>query len=95
LRELPDANMVKIFPYYLYSQKSSEFSLFLNLFDYLQKPEDLWMNHSKVVLPKPHRRDDVAWKAIQKVLLLFYLKLGKIHSTHFHVKLPICNKHKT
>jgi hypothetical protein len=50
------------------------------------------MNHSKVVLPKPHRRDDVAWKAIQKVLLLFYLKLGKIHSTHFHVKLPIWNK---
>ncbi|WVZ04491.1 hypothetical protein V8G54_025297 [Vigna mungo] len=32
------------------------------------KPEDLWMNHSKVVHPKPHRRDEAAWKAIQKIL---------------------------
>nr|AAM15725.1 phototropin 1 [Pisum sativum] len=33
-----------------------------------QKPDDLWMNHSKVVRPKPHRKDDDAWRAIQKVL---------------------------
>lgn len=32
------------------------------------KPEDLWMNHSKVVHPKPHRRDDAAWRAIQKIM---------------------------
>ncbi|CAJ2660780.1 unnamed protein product [Trifolium pratense] len=32
-----------------------------------QKPDDLWMNHSKVVHPKPHRKDDVPWKAIQKI----------------------------
>ncbi|KAK7257749.1 hypothetical protein RIF29_31961 [Crotalaria pallida] len=32
------------------------------------KPEDLWINHSKVVLPKPHRRDDAAWRAIQKII---------------------------
>ncbi|KAK7404645.1 hypothetical protein VNO78_05600 [Psophocarpus tetragonolobus] len=32
------------------------------------KPEDLWMNHSKVVHPKPHRRDEAAWKAIQKII---------------------------
>nr|AML78629.1 putative LOV domain-containing protein [Codariocalyx motorius] len=32
------------------------------------KPEDLWMNHSKVVHPKPHRRDEAAWKAIQEIL---------------------------
>nr|AML77350.1 putative LOV domain-containing protein [Sabal bermudana] len=32
------------------------------------KPEDLWANHSKVVLPKPHGRDNSSWKAIQKVL---------------------------
>ncbi|RDX60165.1 Phototropin-1, partial [Mucuna pruriens] len=32
------------------------------------KPDDLWMNHSKVVQPKPHRKDDPAWRAIQKVL---------------------------
>nr|BAC23098.1 phototropin [Vicia faba] len=32
------------------------------------KPEDLWMNHSKVVHPKPHRREDSAWRAIQKIM---------------------------
>ncbi|XP_050235380.1 phototropin-1 [Mercurialis annua] len=32
-----------------------------------QKPEDLWANHSKVVRPKPHRRDTTPWKAIQKI----------------------------
>ncbi|KAK7262390.1 hypothetical protein RJT34_29962 [Clitoria ternatea] len=32
------------------------------------KPDDLWMNHSKVVHPKPHRRDEDAWKSIQKIL---------------------------
>ncbi|KAK6926864.1 Protein kinase domain [Dillenia turbinata] len=31
-------------------------------------PEDLWMNHSKVVLPKPHRKDSSSWKAIKKIL---------------------------
>ncbi|XVF46425.1 hypothetical protein PTKIN_Ptkin03bG0025600 [Pterospermum kingtungense] len=31
-------------------------------------PEDLWMNHSKVVHPKPHRKDSPYWKAIQKIL---------------------------
>ncbi|TKY48476.1 Phototropin-1 protein [Spatholobus suberectus] len=32
------------------------------------KPDDLWINHSKTVHPKPHRKDDPAWRAIQKVL---------------------------
>nr|AML77696.1 putative LOV domain-containing protein [Bixa orellana] len=32
------------------------------------KPEDLWMNHSKVVHPKPHRKDSPSWRAIQKIL---------------------------
>nr|AML78362.1 putative LOV domain-containing protein [Rauvolfia tetraphylla] len=32
-----------------------------------KKPEDLWINHSKVVHPKPHRKDSPSWKAIQKV----------------------------
>nr|AML78375.1 putative LOV domain-containing protein [Griselinia racemosa] len=32
------------------------------------KPEDLWKNHSKVVHPKPHRRDSPSWRAIQKIL---------------------------
>ncbi|GMY10712.1 putative LOV domain-containing protein [Fagus crenata] len=32
------------------------------------KPEDLWINHSKVVHPKPHRKDSTAWRGIQKIL---------------------------
>ncbi|XP_072968052.1 phototropin-1A-like [Typha angustifolia] len=32
------------------------------------KPEDLWANHSKVVLPKPHKKNNSSWRAIQKVL---------------------------
>ncbi|XP_039145344.1 phototropin-1A [Dioscorea cayenensis subsp. rotundata] len=32
------------------------------------KPEDLWANHSKVVLPKPHGKNNASWIAIQKVL---------------------------
>nr|AML77445.1 putative LOV domain-containing protein [Portulaca pilosa] len=33
-----------------------------------KKPEDLWANHSKLVVPKPHRKDSSSWKAIQKIL---------------------------
>ncbi|XP_047313273.1 phototropin-1 [Impatiens glandulifera] len=32
------------------------------------KPEDLWANHSKIVHPKPHRRESSSWKSIQKIL---------------------------
>ncbi|XP_059626702.1 phototropin-1 [Cornus florida] len=32
------------------------------------KPEDLWSNHSKLVHPKPHRKDSSPWRAIQKIL---------------------------
>nr|AML76448.1 putative LOV domain-containing protein [Manilkara zapota] len=32
------------------------------------KPEDLWANHSKVVQPKPHRRNSSPWRAILKIL---------------------------
>ncbi|KAM4095502.1 hypothetical protein ACJW30_08G033900 [Castanea mollissima] len=32
------------------------------------KPEDLWINHSKVVHPKPHRKDTTSWNAIRKIL---------------------------
>ncbi|XP_022943391.1 phototropin-1-like [Cucurbita moschata] len=31
-------------------------------------PDDLWANHSKMVQPKPHRKDSPSWKAIQKIL---------------------------
>jgi len=33
----------------------------------MKKPEDLWANHSKVVIPKPHKKDNSSWRAIQKV----------------------------
>nr|AML78887.1 putative LOV domain-containing protein [Strelitzia reginae] len=32
------------------------------------KPEDLWANHSKVVLPKPHMKNNPSWRDIQKVV---------------------------
>ncbi|KAL3620642.1 Phototropin-1 [Castilleja foliolosa] len=32
------------------------------------KPEDLWKNHSKVVHPKPHRKNSLPWNTIQKIL---------------------------
>ncbi|GJS96883.1 putative LOV domain-containing protein [Tanacetum coccineum] len=31
-------------------------------------PDDLWAKHSKMVHPKPHRRDTSAWRAILKVI---------------------------
>ncbi|KAH1066822.1 hypothetical protein J1N35_031809 [Gossypium stocksii] len=37
-------------------------------FHHLQNPKDLWMNHSKVVHPKPHRKDSPSWNAIKKIL---------------------------
>nr|AML79362.1 putative LOV domain-containing protein [Peperomia fraseri] len=32
------------------------------------KPEDLWRSHSKLVVPKPHKKDSASWKAIDKIL---------------------------
>ncbi|KAB1226083.1 Phototropin-1 [Morella rubra] len=31
-------------------------------------PEDLWTNHSKMVHPKPHRKDTPSWRAVQKII---------------------------
>ncbi|WOK91961.1 LOV domain-containing protein [Canna indica] len=31
------------------------------------RPEDLWAIHSKPVFPKPHKRDNTSWIAIQKI----------------------------
>ncbi|KAL9261095.1 Phototropin-1-like protein [Drosera capensis] len=33
-----------------------------------KNPEDLWANHSKFVRPKPHKKDNRAWKAIKKIM---------------------------
>lgn len=41
----------------------------------LQTPEDLWANHSKMVQPKPHRKDSPSWKAIQKVVFILLSSL--------------------
>uniref|UniRef100_A0A126X0E2 non-specific serine/threonine protein kinase n=1 Tax=Lygodium japonicum TaxID=13824 RepID=A0A126X0E2_LYGJA len=30
-------------------------------------PDDLWANHSRTVLPKPHKKQSDLWKAIQKI----------------------------
>nr|AML76947.1 putative LOV domain-containing protein [Borya sphaerocephala] len=32
------------------------------------RPEDLWDSHSKMVLPKPHKKNNLSWRGIQKVL---------------------------
>ncbi|KAK8941221.1 Phototropin-1 [Platanthera zijinensis] len=32
------------------------------------KPEDLWANHSKIVHPKPHKKNNASWMIIQKIL---------------------------
>nr|AML79634.1 putative LOV domain-containing protein [Lagarostrobos franklinii] len=32
-----------------------------------QRPEDLWVMHSKVVLPKPHKKNNSSWAAIKKI----------------------------
>nr|AML79460.1 putative LOV domain-containing protein [Curculigo sp. BC-2016] len=32
------------------------------------RPEDLWHNHSKIVIPKPHTKNNSSWGAIQKVM---------------------------
>ena len=38
-----------------------------------QRPEDLWAIHSQSVSPKPHKRDNSSWKAIEKVCSVCYL----------------------
>ncbi|KAG4961303.1 hypothetical protein JHK87_037936 [Glycine soja] len=47
-----------------------------------KKPDDLWTNHSKTVHPKPHRKDDPAWKAIQKFLSVPLFSKAMVCSVH-------------
>lgn len=53
------------------------------------------MNHSKVVQPKPHRKDSPSWKAIKKVLLLSYswtaLDLCRLASLLIHTGMSFEN----
>lgn len=63
VRELPDANLVSSINFLFVIV-----IIILIIFgDYVQKPEDLWANHSKLVLPKPHMKSNPSWRAIQKV----------------------------
>lgn len=48
-------------------------------------PDDLWANHSKTVLPKPHKLQSDTWKAIQKIRD----KGEKIGLKHFHPIKPL------
>jgi len=41
--------------------------LLCNFLLYLQRPEDLWAIHSQPVSPKPHKRYNSSWIAIEKV----------------------------
>ncbi|KAK2407806.1 Phototropin-2 [Trifolium repens] len=36
------------------------------------RPEDLWAIHSQPVSPRPHKRDNPSWVAIQKVSIYFF-----------------------
>jgi len=73
VRDLPDANTVTSTAIcYLFLPKSFWLQWWNDHpFGPPQKPDDLWKNHSKAVHPKPHRKDNPAWKAIQKVLLSY------------------------
>lgn len=63
VKELPDANLVSFISFLFFLVV-----IILIIFrDNVQKPEDLWANHSKVVLPKPHMGSNSSWRVIQKV----------------------------
>ncbi|XP_047310369.1 phototropin-2-like [Impatiens glandulifera] len=47
------------------------------------RPEDLWAIHSKPVYPRPHKKDNACWSAIQKV------KGEKIGLNHFKPIKPL------
>lgn len=49
------------------TQPCIKLSIFEHVINVSQTPEDLWVNHSKFVTPKPHMRSSPAWKAMLKV----------------------------
>jgi hypothetical protein len=86
-KELPDANLVKQ-NHYSFSSSDKYVCGVLIVIHFFQRPEDLWANHSKVVLPKPHMKDSASWRAIQKVWYslpncFLYVILGLVDETSF------------
>jgi len=66
-KELPDANLVRLInTRFVNTTKYGWGTSNRNLWSYWSL-EDLWANHSKPVLPKPHMKDTASWRAIQKV----------------------------
>ncbi|XVF46426.1 hypothetical protein PTKIN_Ptkin03bG0025700 [Pterospermum kingtungense] len=66
VRELPDANMLTFDVDLLLEKNLFVLRKSFNKFRIMQNPEDLWMNHFKVVHPKPQEEDSPYWKAVQK-----------------------------
>lgn len=91
VRELPDANTVfftfyyadKKYTFFLLTSQAENWLRFLiqyGGFCCVQKPEDLWANHCKIVQPKPHRKNSLSWEAIQKVLLCSYIIIWLVNA---------------
>lgn len=52
---------------------------------WLQRPEDLWAIHSQAVSPRPHKRDNPSWVAIQKVpIYLFHFLCGEVYTNNIY-----------
>lgn len=60
------------------------------IFSIFQRPEDLWAPHSLPVSPRPHKKDNSSWLAIQKVMWKLEDTLIKIESSK-HVLLCMWN----
>lgn len=51
----------------------------------LQRPEDLWAIHSQPVFPRPHKKDNPSWIAIQKVpIYVFHFICHDIYTNNYN-----------
>ena len=60
-------------------------ALLTDIFCCIQRPEDLWVNHSKSVSPKPHMKDTAPWRAIQKVCCMQYIFYQQLLACHYRL----------
>jgi hypothetical protein len=58
-----------------------------------QRPEDLWALHSLSVSPKPHKRDNSSWKAIEKVCSIFYFTRDILYDCSRKSRVKLSNLH--
>jgi len=56
----------------------------------LQRPEDLWAIHSQPVFPRPHKKENPSWIAIQKVPIHSCISLP-LYAFVQNICLNICN----